>query len=64
MHSPVNRKEFRAADAEQRKKEMREKISAAAVATIIVLVSSVIVANWSHVRQVLLAMTADTAHSK
>jgi hypothetical protein len=43
---------------------MREKISAAAVATIIVLVSSVIVANWSHVRQVLLAMTADTAHLK
>jgi hypothetical protein len=32
---------------------MREKISVAAVATIIVVVSSVIVANWSHVRQVL-----------
>jgi hypothetical protein len=51
MHSPVNRKELRAADPEGRKREMREKITIAAVATIVIVVNSVIVANWSHVRQ-------------
>jgi hypothetical protein len=63
MHSPVNRNELDVADAERRKKEMRAKISVAAVATIIVVVSSVIIANWSHVRQVL-GIAADTARSK
>jgi hypothetical protein len=62
MHSPVNRKELGAADVGPRKREMREKITIAAVVTIIVVVNAIIVANWSHVRQVL--MTTDTARSK
>jgi hypothetical protein len=61
MHRPVNRKELRA--AEGRKREMREKITIAAVAMIIVVVNSVIVANWSHVRRVL-AITAEMPGSK
>lgn len=42
---------------------MREKISVAAVVTIIVVVNAVIIANWSRVLQVL-AIAADTAGSK
>jgi hypothetical protein len=50
MHSPENQKELDVADAERRKREMREKISVAAIVTIIVTVSAIILARWSHMR--------------
>jgi hypothetical protein len=45
MHSPEDQKELGAADTEGRKREMREKIAVAAIATIIVTVSAIVVAK-------------------
>jgi hypothetical protein len=50
MHSPENRKKLGAADAEERKREMRDKIAVAALVTIIVTVSAVIIAKWPYMR--------------
>jgi hypothetical protein len=50
MHDPENQKQLGVADAEQRKEKMREKVAVAAIVTIIVTVSAIILAKWPHVR--------------
>jgi hypothetical protein len=50
MHDPENQKQLGVADAEQRKGKMREKVAVAAIVTIIVTVSAIILAKWPHVR--------------
>jgi hypothetical protein len=63
MLDPKNQKQLGVADAEQRKGDMREKVVIAAVATIIITVSTIIIVNWPAMRQ-LFAMTADTTGAK